>query len=320
MKVCVTGAGGFVGSHLVSKLAARGDNVVAVDVNDTALERHDRVESRIGDIRDVDFLTRTLQETSPDLVYHMAALVGVSVYIDRPFDVLDVNVFGTRNILEACLQTTTPCVLASTSEVYGKNPRVPWSEDDDRVLGGTQVDRWSYSTSKAAAEHLGLAVHKSTGLPVSIVRYFNAYGPRQVPNFVISKSIHRALNGRPPLVYDGGEQTRCFTFIDDVVAGTIAVGDSDQARGEVFNIGSEMETTIRNAVDVVITATGYEGDVENLDTGRHYGDSYQDIDRRIPSAAKAREMLGWTATTDLTEGVEATVSWARSNPQWLDQN
>ena len=320
MKVCVTGAGGFVGSHLVSSLAARGDTVVAIDVSDHALTAQDGIENRIGDIRDVDFLTATLRETSPDLVFHMAALVGVSVYIDRPFDVLDVNVFGTRNILEACLQTTTPCVLASTSEVYGKNPKVPWSEDDDRVLGGTQVDRWSYSTSKAAAEHLGLAVHKSTGLPVSIVRYFNAYGPRQVPNFVISKSIHRALNGLPPLVYDGGRQTRCFTFIDDVVAGTIAVGDNDRARGQVFNIGSETETTIRDAVDVVIAATGYEGEVEDLDTGRHYGASYQDIDRRIPSAAKAREMLNWTATTGLREGVETTVEWARDNPQWLDQS
>ena len=135
-------------------------------------------------------------------------------------------------------------LFASTSEVFGKNPNPPFAEDDDRVLGSTRTARWSYSTSKAMAEHLVFAMHAAYGLPVTVVRYFNVYGPRQNPIFVISQTIHRILNGRQPLLYDSGDQTRCFTYVDDAVAGTLLAADSDAAIGEAFNIGSMTETTI----------------------------------------------------------------------------
>ena len=152
---------------------------------------------------------------------------------------------GTRNVLELSQRHGTRVVFASTSEVFGKNPNPPFAEDDDRVLGSTKTARWSYSTSKAMAEHLVFAMHSAYGLPVTVVRYFNVYGPRQNPIFVISQSIHRILNGRQPLLYDSGDQTRCFTYVDDAIAGTLLAADSDAAIGEAFNIGSMTETTMR---------------------------------------------------------------------------
>ena len=153
-------------------------------------------------------------------------------------------------------------VFASTSEVFGKNPNPPWAEDDDRVLGSTKTARWSYSTSKGMAEHLVFAMHAAHGLPVTVVRYFNVYGPRQNPIFVISQTVHRILNGRQPLLYDSGDQTRCFTYVDDAVAGTLLAAESNAAIGEAFNIGSMTETTMRDAVDLAIKIAN----VDNVST------------------------------------------------------
>ena len=169
-------------------------------------------------------------------------------YLNDPLRVLDVNVTGTRNVLELSQRHGTRVVFASTSEVFGKNPNPPFAEDDDRVVGSTRTARWSYSTSKAMAEHLVFAMHDAYGLPVTVVRYFNVYGPRQNPIFVISQSIHRILMaaGRCSTTRD---QSRCFTYVDDAVAGTLLASDSSAAIGEAFNIGSMTETTVRDVVD-----------------------------------------------------------------------
>ena len=160
-----------------------------------------------------------------EIVYHLAALVGVDHYIRRPIDVIDVNVFGTKNVLELAGRAGAKVVVASTSEVFGKNPAVPWSENADRVLGSTATDRWSYSSSKAVAEHLTFAFIRQRGLRASIVRYFNLYGPRQRPAFVLSRSIHRALRGLAPVVYDDGRQTRSFTYVGDVIDATVQAAE-----------------------------------------------------------------------------------------------
>ena len=225
-------------------------------------EEHPRQQYRLrptsptsGSCKAMSLISAALEKAltpGVDTVFHLAAVVGVKNYLNDPLRVLDVNVIGTRNVLELSHRHGTRVVFASTSEVFGKNPNPPFAEDDDRVLGSTRTARWSYSTSKAMAEHLVFAMHAAYALPVTVVRYFNVYGPRQTPIFVISQTIHRILNGRQPLLYDSGDQTRCFTYVDDAIAGTLLAADSSAAIGEAFNIGSMTETTVRDAVDLAI--------------------------------------------------------------------
>ena len=198
--VVVTGGYGLIGSHLVSTLLDRGDSVTVFDyaknTRDTSIDfdRHANFRFVQGDVTDLSALEAALTP-GVDKVFHLAAVVGVKNYMKDPLRVLDVNVTGTRNVLELSQRHGTRVIFASTSEVFGKNPNPPWAEDDDRVLGSTRTARWSYSTSKAMAEHLVFAMHTALGLPVTVVRYFNVYGPRQNPIFVISQSVHRILNG-----------------------------------------------------------------------------------------------------------------------------
>jgi nucleoside-diphosphate-sugar epimerase len=315
--VVVTGGSGFVGSRLVRRLVAGGNDVV---VFDGAAEARglDGVDAVLvpGDVRDADRLAGVIKR-GVDTVYHLAAVVGVDQYLARPLDVIDVNFTGTRNVLDLATRAGARVVVASTSEVFGKNPAVPWSEDADRVLGPTSADRWSYSTSKALAEHLTLAYGRQHGLAATIVRYFNAYGPGQRPAYIVSRSVHRALNGRPLVVYDGGEQTRCFTYVDDVVEGTLRAAADQAAIGEAFNLGGTVETTVRDVVDLISELSGFGGEVEPVDTAERLSAGYQDLARRIPDTRKAAALLGWTATTPLREGIARTIGWARDNPWWL---
>jgi dTDP-alpha-D-glucuronic acid decarboxylase len=315
----ITGGCGFIGSHLVEALLARGDEVTIFDgapppAWQTAAREHARFVS--GDVLDRAALAKAITSDA-DVVYHLAAVVGVDQYLSRPLDVIDVNFSGTRNVLEAAETAGAKVVLASTSEVFGKNPAVPWSEDGDRVLGATSADRWTYSSSKALAEHLTFAFVRQRGVDATIVRYFNAYGPRQRPGFVVSRSVHRALNGKPVVVYDQGRQTRCFTFIEDAIAGTLAAADSPAAVGEAFNIGSMVETTVGDVARLIAKLVGPEVELSDVDTGVALGKSYEDLARRIPDNAKAGRLLGWSPGTALEDGLRRTIEWARSNDWWL---
>ncbi|MBS1692429.1 MAG: GDP-mannose 4,6-dehydratase [Actinobacteria bacterium] len=322
--VVVTGGYGFIGSHLVSALLNRGDSVTVFDLarntRDTSIDFDEYPQFRFvqGDVTDLASL-QTALTPEVDLVFHLSAVVGIKNYVENPLRVLDVNVMGTRNVLELGQRYGTRVLFASTSEVFGKNPNPPFGEDDDRVLGSTRTARWSYSTSKAMAEHLVFAMRETYGLPVTVVRYFNVYGPRQNPIFVISQSIHRILNGLPPLLYDSGDQTRCFTYIDDAVAGTLLAADSHSAIGEVFNIGSMTETAIRDVVLMAIKIAGVQSvsDAHAVDTSAHYGKTYEDIPRRIPDSTKAQRELGWRLSVDIEEGIARTIDWARANPWYL---
>ena len=315
----VTGGCGFLGSHLAEALITRGDDVTLVDsVPPSADQALSREHARFveGDVRDADALAKAITPDT-DVVYHLAAKVGVDLYLSRPLDVIDVNVSGTRNVLETAAGTGSKVVVASTSEVFGKNPAVPWAEDADRVLGPTSADRWTYSTSKALAEHLTFAFVRQRGLSAAIVRYFNVYGPRQRPAFVVSRSVHRALNGRRPVVYDGGEQTRCFTFIDDAIDGTLRAGADPRADGNVFNIGNMTETTVGEAIGLIRELTGFGPAPASVGTGEALGAQYQDLPRRRPDSTKANAVLGWSCGTSLRSGLAATIDWARGNPWWL---
>ncbi|MER5649381.1 NAD-dependent epimerase/dehydratase family protein [Streptosporangium sp. NPDC002524] len=317
--VVVTGGFGFLGSHLTEALVRRGDEVTVFDggppppdLNGTSPRRHVG-----GDIRDAGSLAGAITG-DVDVVYHLAAVVGVDRYIDRPLDVIDINLSGTKNVLELAEKAGARVVLASTSEVFGKNPAVPWAEDDDRVLGSTATDRWSYSSSKALAEHLTFAYMRQRGLDATIVRYFNVYGPRQRPGFVVSRSVHRALRGLPPVQYDDGGQTRCFTYVDDAIAATIEAGTAASALGECFNIGSSVETSIGAVIELVVELAG-GGRAVPVDPRDGFGAAYQDLSRRVPDTSKARAVLGWHTTTALRDGLARTIDWARANPWWLEQ-
>ncbi|MFC0863853.1 NAD-dependent epimerase/dehydratase family protein [Sphaerimonospora cavernae] len=316
IRAVVTGGAGFIGSHLVERLISRGDEVTVFDAgpipDDQSLARTHARHVR-GDVRDPDRLTAAI--SGADVVYHLAAVVGVDQYLSRPLDVVTVNFQGTWNVLDQAARTGARVVVASTSEVFGKNPAVPWPEGADRVLGPTSADRWAYSSAKALAEHLTLAFHRQHGLRATIVRYFNAYGPRQRPAFALSRSVHRALNGRPVVLYDDGKQTRCFTFVDDVVTGTLLAASHPAAVGESFNLGSSDESAVMDAVGLVASLTGARTTV--VDTVATLGSGYEDVPRRIPDSSKARALLGWRCETSLKDGLAKTIEWAQANPWWL---
>ncbi|GGU03689.1 NAD-dependent epimerase/dehydratase family protein [Actinomadura citrea] len=320
MAVVVTGGCGFIGSHLVERLAHQGEDVIVydpaapppdLDCGGTAV-RHVR-----ADIRDERALAGAI---GPDVhtVYHLCALVGVDQYLDDPLEVIDVAVSGTRNVLRAASAAGVKVVVSSTSEIYGKNPDVPWSEDADRVLGSVTADRWSYSASKAVAEHMVVAYARHRGLRASVVRYFNVYGPRQRPAYVISKTVHRVLRGLPPLLYDDGTQTRCFTFVEDAVDATLRVGAGETADGQCFNVGSDRETSVGDAVRLVTRLAGAEFAPIRVSTDSALGSAYEDIPRRVPDVGKARELLGWRSRTPLQAGLARTIAWAKRSPWWLD--
>jgi dTDP-alpha-D-glucuronic acid decarboxylase len=315
VRAVVTGGCGFIGSHLASRLLARGDEVTVLD---GAPPSAAPAEARyvFADVRDPSQVAEVIAP-GVDVVYHLAAVVGVDQYLARPLDVIDINFSGTRHVLAASARAGARVVVASTSEVFGKHPAVPWREDGDRLLGPTTADRWSYSASKALAEHLTFAFVRQHQLEATIVRYFNVYGPRQRPAYVVSRNVHRVLNGRPPVIYDGGLQTRCFTYVDDAVDGTLLAAAAPGATGEVFNLGSTQETTIAAAVELITDLAGVGTWPLAVDTPATLGPAYQDLPRRVPDTSKAQEQLGWSCRTSLADGLARTIAWARTSPLWL---
>ncbi len=321
MTIGITGAGGFIGSHLVERLLRDGRSVSALDLaptlppNLSEWRDHPAFQYHSGDIRDPRALEPFLREPM-EAVFHLAATVGVRSYIETPLETIDTIVGGTRNVVDACRRRDSRLIFLSTSEVYGKNPKIPWNEESDRVLGPSSFSRWSYSASKGLCEHLVNAVHGAYGLPTTIIRPFNVYGPRQRPAFLVPATIYRTLRGERPLVYDSGSQTRCFTYISDLVDGlSRALGPN--AIGRTYNFGSEEEHTIAEVVDVVLRECGASFAPSYVKTAQVLGDGYEDVPRRVPDSSRAREELGWVASTRLGEGVRATVAWARQNPSWL---
>jgi dTDP-alpha-D-glucuronic acid decarboxylase len=316
-RVLITGGCGFIGSHLAEYLAGQRDEVTVFDLAGPADGGIDTVRYLQGDVRDEAAIGKPVAD-GIDVVYHMSAVVGVDRYLTAPADVAEINLLGTLNVLRAARETGARVLVASTSEIYGKNPATPWHEDSDRVLGTTSADRWSYSTSKALAEHLTFGYIRQYGVRASIVRFFNVYGPRQRPAYVVSRSIHRALHGLAPEVYDGGRQTRCFTYVTDAIRGTVLAATSEQAEGEHFNIGNHRESTIAEVVSIICELTGVEAPARQVDTAAAWGARYEDIPRRVPDTTKARTVLGWEPTTSLRAGLAATIEWARLTPWWLE--
>ena len=323
-KIMITGVAGLIGSHLAEKLLELDYEIHAMDIVDPSssqnlcdVRSHKGFHYYQGDIRSSDDLDDFFQ-TDASVIYHLASVVGVNRYMEDPLSLIDIGVLGTRSLIELCHQHEVRMLYTSTSEVYGRNPDIPWAENDDRVLGATDVDRWSYSTAKAMCEHMLFGVHHKDNWPMSIVRFFNVYGPRQNPIYVVSKSIYRVLNGQPPELYDGGLQTRCFTFIDDVIDGIILAATEDSAIGQVINLGNPVENSMAQVINVVLEAADSDMTPLHISTEEKYGSVYEDIPRRVPDVSKAYELLGWEPHTSMREGVSKTVDWVKKNNWYLN--
>ncbi|MFM2114410.1 MAG: hypothetical protein RI908_151 [Actinomycetota bacterium] len=314
MNILVTGGAGFIGSHLVARLVREGHRLTVVDNLSTGnLSNLTPVANGInfieGDILNADLVESEVRRT--DLVYHLAAAVGVGNIMANPLESIITNTTGTEHVLRSCHRHSTRVVLASTSEIYGKTPKLPMAEDDDRILGSTAISRWSYSTSKALDEHLAFAF-AAEGLRVSIVRYFNSYGPHldeKGYGSVIANFIRQARDGDALTVHGDGLQTRCFTFVADTVRGTILAGTKDEALGSVFNIGSNFEISIADLAQLIVDKTKSSSPITTVSYEQRYGRSFEDTRRRVPSLDRARDVLGYSPTIDLSEGLDRTLAW-----------
>jgi UDP-glucose 4-epimerase len=314
MTALVTGGAGFIGSHLVERLLERGDEVNVLDDLSTG-DPGNLPEARTGltftkgSILDEEAVQEAVSRA--DLVFHLAAAVGVRNIIENPLASLRTNVRGTENILDAARPRNTKVVVISSSEVYGKGARFPMAETDDILMGATSVSRWSYAAGKTVDEHFALA-HHADGLPVVVLRYFNTYGPRMLRSgysSVVARFVRQACAGEPLTVHGDGSQTRCFTFVEDTVAGTLLAGDRSEADGRVINLGSDKETSVADLAGLVLAKAGSASAIQ-LNTPHEFeGRGFEDTHRRQPEITRAREVLGWEPRVTLDEGLGTTIEW-----------
>ena len=313
MKVLITGGTGFLGSHLAEACLERGDEVLVMDTAGTAKIEHlmGNLAYHNASLLNPDVIGRLMRGV--ELVYHMGAVVGVEHYVTDPFKVLNVNVNGTQHVLAAAMHYGSRVVFGSTSEVYGRNPKVPYKEYDDRVLGSTSIDRWCYSTSKAVGEHFCFAYHKK-GLPVTIVRYFNIYGPRLDAidlGRVVTIFMGQVLRGEDVTVVGDGSQTRCFTYVSDAIRATVQAGLKGEAIGGIFNIGTDEEISILDFAKAMIEVARSPSRIRFVTQQSVYGNSYEDIQRRVPDNTRMKEILGVVPEISLREGLRRTIEWFR---------
>jgi UDP-glucose 4-epimerase len=318
VRALITGGAGFIGSHLTEALLAAGDEVIVLDdlstgrvENLAAVKGHPRLELTEGSVMD-EALVRKLM-AGADVVYHLAAAVGVRLILDQPVGTIETNIVGTETVLRMARETRPRVVLASTSEVYGKNDRVPLSEEDDRVLGPTTKSRWSYACSKAIDEFLGLAYHREYQLPVTIVRFFNTIGPRQTGRYgmVVPRFVRQALDGGPITVYGDGHQSRCFTDVEDAVRATIALSLAAQAVGEVFNVGTTHELTIGALAERVRALAGSASPIVLVPYEEAYQPGFEDLRRRVPDIRKAERVAGYRPRVSLDETLKRVIEHLR---------
>ena len=315
MKALVTGGAGFIGSHLSERLLKDGHQVIVIDnlstgslKNIEACKGSDVFEFVEGDICDVALMEALIQRC--DIVYHLAAAVGVKLIADCPVRTIETNIGGTEVVLDAVNKFNKKVLIASSSEIYGKSEAIPFSEDDDLVLGSTTFSRWSYACSKAIDEFLGLAFYQQYGLNVVIARFFNTIGPRQTGEYgmVVPRFVQKALKNEPVSIYGTGKQSRCFCYVDDVVEAVIGLMDCEQAAGKVYNVGSTEEITIEDLADKVIQMTGSKSKKEFVPYEKAYGRAIDDMMRRVPSIKRIKQTIGWQPSTTLDQTLKVIIA------------
>jgi len=300
LKTLITGGAGFIGSHLAEFLLATSHQVTVID--DLSTGRFENI-AHLVDQPNFHYAIETITNeivmdrlaSECDVIIHLAAAVGVELIVSDPVRVIETNVLGTHAVLRVANRYRRKILIASTSEIYGKNAHVPFSEEDDRLLGPTTKSRWSYSTSKAVDEFLGLAYFHQMNLQVVIARFFNTVGPRQTGRYgmVVPRFVKRALAGEPIQVYGDGTQSRCFAHVKDVVRAIAALIERPEAVGEVFNIGSAEEVTIDGLARRVKQVTGSASEIVYVPYDQAYGEGFEDMQRRVPDVSKIKRVVGW---------------------------
>ena len=321
MRALLTGGAGFIGSHLAETLLDQGHEVLVIDDLSTgSMDNIQHLKDRPGFEYVIDSvmnepLTAELTDRA-DLVFHLAAAVGVKLIVEAPVRTIETNVHGTEVVLKHASKKQRPVVIFSTSEVYGKSPHVPFHEDADLVLGPTPKHRWAYACSKAIDEFLALAYHRERGLPVIVVRLFNTVGPRQTGRYgmVIPTFVRQALSNTPLTVYGDGRQTRSFTYVGDVVNGLIALAGESRAIGQVFNIGAGEEISILDLAARVQDVTGNHPGVRLIPYDEAYEAGFEDMPRRVPDLRKIAALIGYRPTVGLDEILERVAAEMRRAP------
>ncbi len=306
MKVLITGGAGFIGSYLSEAYLERGQEVYVID--DLSTGRLENIKHLLQNpsfhfVNDTILHREVMLELTGicDVVVHLAAAVGVKLIIDEPLKSIHTNIAGTEMVLELANKFRKKTFLASTSEVYGRNSKVPLSEDDERIYGSTAVARWSYASTKAMDEFLALAYYRNKQFPVIVARFFNTVGPRQTGRYgmVVPRFVGQALRNEPLTIYGTGEQTRTFTYVGDVVQGAIALIDEPRAVGEIFNIGGDEEISINDLAKRVKSLTGSSSPIEYIPYERAYQEGFEDMERRVPDISKLKRIVGYKNTHDL---------------------
>jgi len=315
MRVLITGGAGFIGSHLADRCLNEGWSVsILDDLSTGSFENVSHLRHRRNFTYTIDSVFNgplvTELVDSCDVVFHLAAAVGVRLVVESPVSTIETNVHGTEIVLRAVAKKRKKVILASTSEVYGKNPKVPFHEDDDLVMGSSTRGRWSYACSKALDEFLGLAYHREKGVPVTIVRMFNTVGPRQTGRYgmVLPTFVSQALSNQPITVFGDGSQTRCFGYVADAVEALIRIARSPRVIGEVINIGTEDEISIGELAESVKEWTGSSSDIIYIPYDEAYGPGFEDMYRRVPCVDKLERLVGYRASTSLRTIVDSVAA------------
>jgi UDP-glucose 4-epimerase len=322
MRILITGGAGFIGSHLLDYFLGQGHHVTIIDDLSTGsmenireAKQNTRFQYCIDTIFDKPLLAELIDDA--EVVFHLAAAVGVLNIVESPVRTIETNVGGSELVLELAAKKKKRVLIASTSEVYGKSTKFPFSEEDDLVLGPTTKGRWSYACSKAIDEFLALAYHRERRLPVTIVRLFNTVGPRQTGRYgmVLPTFVKQALCGELLTVFGNGKQSRCFTHVGDIVKGLVQCISCDASIGQVFNLGNTEEVTMNELAEKVILAARSTSAIKHVSYDQAYGAGFEDMQRRVPDISKARQWFGYAPTQSLDDIIESVVAYASQNSQ-----
>ena len=306
MRVFITGGAGFIGSHLADHYVAAGDQVTILDNFSTGSKTNiahldGKITTVDGDIRNIELVESLTKDA--DLVLHMAAALGVNTILESPLESMSTNITGSEVVLNAAAKFNKRIIIASTSEIYGKNPKQPLNETDDRVVGAPQKIRWTYSDAKAIEEAMAFALHQEKKLPITTVRLFNTVGPRQTGRYgmVVPRFVHAALKNEPITIYGDGTQSRVFCHVADAVSAIATVAATDATIGDVYNVGGTGEVTIKQLAEQVLAVTGSQSQITYTPYSDAYPAGFEDIQRRVPDITKIKSAINWAPTKDLTQ-------------------